>query len=209
MTDWRYDGYNAGQPRAPSMTKKIWEYYYKCRVHAFQSRSVEDIRQNGMIMTGIKDLDDGLKNDWILVYKTIDQMVELFRRGCEIRLVVEEDTKDIYDTIQTHLTQWTEALRTGMNLGAAPLQDLIDMDKFANSVYRYAKYHFTPEVLQSVLGERMHEIQRINNFNILNNYRPGEGIIDKKKDKHELPERESLEERFKNSIMNMQTHRRF
>src|SRR5690242_10317864 len=86
----------AGSSRVPSMTEKIWGHLYKCTVPAFQSRSVEDIRERGVIVTGIRDLDQGLKDAREKRWLTIDKMVEFFKRGVTVGVCDFNDTKDIY-----------------------------------------------------------------------------------------------------------------
>lgn len=193
-----------------SIESKIWEYYYKCRIHAFLSRSVEDIRENGITVTGIPDLDEAMKNDWISRYLTINQMVEYFRKGVPFKVVDINDTKDIYETIQIHLTNWVEHLRTGLNVRNAPLEDLLDMDKLAGVVYQHAKYIFTPDIMDSLFGKHMMEVQRINMTNFFSNPSKESRVTTinpiKENEDNKIPERTSFEDKFKQSIV---TFRRF
>lgn len=187
--------------RAPSLTAKIWEWYYRCMVPALQSRSVEDIRERGVIVTGIKDLDEGLKNDWVLRDMTINQMVDLFKKGVSVRVIKDADVKDIYDTIQTHLTLWVEHIRTGLNVRDAPIDDLVFMDRFAGAVYPHAKYLFTPEALGSVLGEEMMRLNRVTLHNFFEApKKPADGKVVVEPEDPKIPARESFENRFKQSI---------
>lgn len=190
--------------RGPSTTSKIWEWFYRCLVPALHSRSPEDIRERGVLLSGIKSLDDGLKNDWVKRDLTIDQMVELFKRGVTIRVIADSDVKDIYDTIQTHLTLWVERIRTGLNIRNAPLEDLIYMDRFAAAVYPHAQHQFTQEALTSALGEEMMRVSRINIHNFFvdpmaGKTQPKPGTVEPEEVR--LPTRPSFEDQFKRSIM--------
>lgn len=199
---------------APTMVDKIFGWYYRVLVPAFQSRSIADIRLKGVAVTGIKDLDDAMKNDWVKRDMTINDLVELYKAGCPFRIISDKEVKDIYDTVQTHLQLWLERLRTGMNMGDAPIEDLIVMDRFAASVYLHAKYLFTPEALESALGRQMGEVSRvtIQNFfgnlqldgtnagavTVINAIKPDQDIG--------IPDRESLGEQFKKSLQTMRRY---
>lgn len=203
----RYQTKPTGGTLAPSMAEKIWGWYYKCLVPAFRSRTPDDIRRNGVLVTGIKSLDDGLKDDWVPRLLTIDKMVEFYKQGVPFRIIDTKDTKDIYQVVQTHLTNWLETIRTGLNIGDAPMDDLIAMDRFATSLYPYAKYLITPEALESALANQIASSQRVNISNFFSNRgntseftrinpiddKPGENTSG-------IPERESLANRFRQSV---------
>lgn len=210
----RYQSKITGGNRIPSMTEKIWGYLYKCSVPAFQSRTVEDIRQNGVMVTGIADLDEGLKNDWIKKWITINQMVEYFKRGVPVRVINYNDTKDIYQTVQTHLLNWLDVLRTGLNIGDSPMEDLIAMDQFAATVYPHAKYLYTPEALESALANHITATQRVTIANFFSNYNRGRNpnvtianpIGSGTNETPTPPERESFAERFRQSVISLRKY---
>jgi len=200
--------YEDAGTRTPTMTDRIWTWRYKCRIPVFHSRTVEDVRRNGVIVTGDKKLDQDLKDDWLSRYMTINDMIEFFKRDVPVRVINVKDTKDIYDTIQTHLMQWLENIRVGMNVRDAPIDDLLNMDRFAALVYPYAKHFFTPETLQSELARSMSDVQRVNMTNFFSNINglsalsttvnPNSGVSEPIK--HE--DRRSFKEGFKASMNN-------
>jgi hypothetical protein len=203
----RFEPENAnGLTRQPTMAKKIFEKLYRIRVPEFYSRTVDDIRRNGVMISGIKEYDNSYKEAWITKDQTINQMVELFRRNVSIRVVKYSDTKDIYDTIQTHLMQWYEVIRKDMNVGNAPIDDLMLLDKFAAKVYDKAKHFFTPEIQQSMFGSTMSTGMRVNMSNFFTNIDPVNGRVkiynpvEGKAERPKADERVSFEERFKQSV---------
>ena len=207
----RYQDQLTSGVKTLTMVDKIWEWQYKCMVPAFRSRSVNDIARNGVYVTGIKSLDDGLKDDWTKRYLTINQMVDYYITGVPIRVIDVKDTKDIYDTVQIHLVQWLETIRTGMNIKDAPVEELIAMDRFAGSVYPYAKYLFTPEALESALANQISQTQRVTMTNFFSNPRPGEVNLSlgysSSQDQPSGPgERESFAERFKGSVESLRKY---
>lgn len=143
------------QPYEEDTTVLIWDYYFLVRVPFLQSTSEDYLRIHGMPMTGNKQIDLEVANSWITSMMNIATMVDHFKNGTPVSVIKTVDTKTIYDNITRHLENWKHKLQYGVNLGEAPVEDLIAMDQFANSVYEYAKYQFTPETISSLIGRDM------------------------------------------------------
>lgn len=143
--------------------EKITGYYYKCRFSYLQSRTVEDIKNTGVVITGIKEIDKDIDNQLITTYLTIEQMVNYFKEGVSIRLTSQSDIKIIYAAIDEYLESWKSQLTYGVNIGAAPFEYLMAMDRFANSIYEHAKYHFTEDAISSIMARHLSEISGLNN----------------------------------------------
>lgn len=205
----RYQSQSTGTVHTFEKSEKIWTWYYKCLVPDFQSRSAAHIAQNGVYVTGIKSLDKALKNDWVRRYLTIDKMVDFYQQGVTVRVIDVADTKDIYDTVQTHLTLWLDTIRTGLNISDAPISDLIVMDRFAATVYPFAKPLFTPEALESALAKHIDENQRVtlanffNNPLLMNSDVTLANPIPSSEIKEPEIERESLADHFKSSLASL------
>lgn len=182
---------------------KLWEYFYRVRVPYLQSRSIQDIRTTGVNITGIASIDDDIKNQLVTCMLPVAQMVDYYRNGVHVLIPASTDIKDIYDTISAHLYAWQKMIQYGINIGDAPVEDLIDMDQFANSVYDHAKYQFTPEILNSLIANRLNEVQRVNASNFFTNQNPfqvnDEGVT--MINSEPIPERESLADMFKNRLV--------
>ncbi len=142
--------------------EKINNYYYKCRFSYLQSRTVEDIKNTGVVVTGIREIDKDIDNQLITSYLTIEQMVNYFKQGVSIRLVSQADVKTIYAAIDDYLESWKSQLTRGVNIGGAPFEYLIAMDRFANTIYEHAKYHFTEDAISSVMARHLSEIGGLN-----------------------------------------------
>lgn len=138
-------------------TKAIWESLYMVRLPSLDATSVDFLKAHGTYITGNKRIDSANVNNWLTTYLTIAKMVELHKEGVAISVLNPGDTKRIYDAIEAHLLAWRSELEYGVNIGNAPLQDLMDMDRFANTVYQHAKYHITPEFLDSLFSRRIQE----------------------------------------------------
>jgi hypothetical protein len=147
---------------------KVWEYLYRVRVPYLQYRSIDDIKKFGVGLSGISEIDNDKTNEIIAVMIPISKMVECFSNGVSVLIPNSTDIKDIYDAISDHINAWKKMLQNGINIGDAPIDDLIDMDKFANSVYSYAKYEFTPDILNSIIANQLASVQKINVTNFFN-----------------------------------------
>jgi hypothetical protein len=129
--------------------RPIWNALFRASV-AFKDTVSEDyVRLFGMPTVGDAGIDDQMKNSLIDTYLTINQMVEYFRLGILVRITVHAETKTIYQIISNYLLEWKERLNKGINIGGAPIEDLILLDRFASVVFEHAVQHFTPDYVNS------------------------------------------------------------
>lgn len=149
-------------------TKLIWDYYFKVRISYLQARSIDHIKLLGVNITGNKDVDNDIENQLITTYMSINSMIDYFKEGVTIRVVEYKDTKTIYEYISLHLAAWKERLFRGINIGNAPVDDLIVMDYFASTVYEHAKYNLVENLPDSIAIRYAASIQSLNPFNFLN-----------------------------------------
>lgn len=146
-------------------TIKIFDYLYRVRINYMLSRSVEDLKQNGTTISGIASYDADIGNQMINMQLSIAQMVDYFAQGVPIYVCDTKDTKEIYESISAHIYAWKARLERGINIGDAPIEDLINMDKFANTVYTHAKYIICNDTGNSVFAQYMAKVQRLNQSN--------------------------------------------
>jgi hypothetical protein len=137
-------------------------------------------------------------------------MVELYRNGVPVIVPDREDVKKIYQHISDHIYAWKEFLTMGVNIGQAPIDDLILMDQFASTVHNEVKYMPMTEDLDDLVTRRFTEVSKFNANNILNfrnlpskaNVKVMEGIT-KINSEDKYPERNGLGEFFKNVGFNL------
>ncbi len=142
---------------------------------------------------------------------TISQMADYFKEGVPIRIPSESDVKEIYEHISEHIYAWKFRLERGINIGDAPIDDLITLDQFANTVYSHAKYHFTPDMFGGAFAKHMSGIQRVNASNFfnasalknLNIPTSVDGVTRINAIEDEIPDRESLSDLFKERLINL------
>ena len=129
----------------------IFNQKFMCRVRFIDTLSTDYIKIFGMPSIFDKHEDRATANELNEYYLTIAQIAEYFKRGINVRVVKEKDTKEIYERISQHLEAWKEELRTTFNIKDAPIDDLILLDELAVAVYQHAKHHFTREFVSSSL----------------------------------------------------------
>lgn len=181
----------------------IFDYLFKCRIPNLQTMSEEYIRFFGMPTTGDPSIDKAMADQWITTMIPISKMVEYSKQGITIKVVKYEDVKTIYNYISLHLQAWKNQIGNGINIGSAPIDDLIDLDAFANIVYDHAKFQFTRDIADSLLERQMSGITRFNKSNF---FKPDIKINETGSDNitrinsepvDNYPKRESLSDIFK------------
>lgn len=134
----------------------LFHNLFLCRVPNIQTMSSEYIRLHGMPSTGDPALDKHAAGEMVMRMITINRMMELVTSGARIEVVNKDDTKSIYEYITNHLTAWKTELRYTMgHPNPKVVRDLIEMDNFANLVYEHAKYHFSPDAIDSDLARKL------------------------------------------------------
>jgi hypothetical protein len=121
-------------------TAEIWDILYFVRIPYLATMSIDHIREFGIPTTGDKNTDRSQASQLITTYLSIAKLVDYHREGIPIRIINSTDIPKIYAAIANHLDAWKVQLSNGLNIGDAPIEDLLAMDRFANDVYRHAKY---------------------------------------------------------------------
>lgn len=197
--------------KPPDTTERLWDYLYRVSVPYLRSRTIEDLRNTGTVVSGIASYDKDIPNQMQTMHMSVNSMVDYFREGVPVRVLDPRDTKQIYEDISSHIHAWKTRLEKGINIGDAPIDDLITMDRFANSVYAHAKYQFTSDIAQSIFAQHLNNVQRINASNFFTMKatqkllgKPGEEDVFRiNADPEPEVERDSLGEFFKSRLTNM------
>lgn len=197
------------KPKIPDQSG-LWDYYFRVKIPYFQSRPIEDIKRYGVRISGIEAIDRTMDKEMIITELNIDSMFEKWRRGITIRVINYNDTAKIYNLIHSHLVRWAEYLTTGVNIGNAPLKDLIELDKFASVVYDKAVSVFSEQERNTAVATNFLNVQTINFRNILKReYNRQETSLDTNGDgtvkirpneTAKLPERPSMKDVFNEQI---------
>lgn len=158
----------------------LFDEYFKVKYLYLQSRNVEDLRRYGYRVSGVEELDRGLDRQEIVTELSINQMFEKWRKGVTISVLNYRDTKRIYEIIHAHLTAAAEYLNSGVNVGNAPIEDLVELDIFAGVVYKDARYVFNTKAREDMLSKNFMNVQTINFSNILNKPPPASQLSERR-----------------------------
>lgn len=143
-------------------TIKLWDVLYEVSVPYFETRDLEDIRKRGIRLSGIKEIDDGVKTEWVKASINIDKMVEYFRQGVDVYISDIKDLEEIYKSVSEHVLSWKGLLERGINIYNAPLDDLILLDSFITKIYPQAKNYFSEENTSDELIESLFNKKNLN-----------------------------------------------
>ena len=191
----------------PDTTKDIWEKLYLVSVPEIFATSETFIRQYGTPMTMDRDIDRALSNQWFTRYMTINNMVDLWREGSHVKIHSEDDIKEIYESLAMHLEGWKSQLERGINIGGAPIDDLIAMDDFANAVYKHARHHLTQAIVDSIFARQLSASAGVTpgNFFMKKSIAPTETDSAKvqKEIEDNLPKRDSLGDFLKDRLISL------
>lgn len=152
-------------------TAALWDKHYKISVPYILSLEDDALDMYGVRITGDKKMDEDLKNQWMVRWSTVADMVKFFRRGVAVS-VARTDTKTIYEDIVRHINACKRVLENELNYNDPELlQDLLDLDRFAISIYEHAKWQFDPNHVPDKLYQAMSGLTTLNRDNLLK-YRP-------------------------------------
>jgi len=175
-------------------TWKIWNNRYQCFVRKLDLIPEGEIRNRGIFTYGNQAQDRDMINERILTYQTVDEMVELSRRGVTITWPKRKDAIKIYELINEHILLWVDYLRwSGMY--NAPYDDLIEMDEFACSLHAMVKFDLSSSIDKTIFNERINTLtafsrSRLNARSAIN---IGRALTDEELDKA-FPKRDSFGE---------------
>lgn len=105
--------------------------------------SNEEIKRHGMSTTGDDEIDRSMRGMRTYVMIKIDDMVRLLDKAAPFSLSRQEDTVHVFNKITRYLLLWKNYLEQGVNLGGAPIPDLILLDKLAERVFPFAAQYLT------------------------------------------------------------------
>lgn len=140
---------------------------YKIKVPLINTLTVEEIREFGMPSSGMKEFDTGAENELVDRYVTINEMLIMHLNGIDVLVDPYEKTKDIYEAISDYLGFWLKHIRQTYSTNHVPLEDLQDLDKFANVVYDKAKYQFTTAIVDDAMMQAINDVSIVNFDTIL------------------------------------------
>ena len=194
----------------------IFDYLFECRIPNLESTSVDYIRHFGTPTTGDQRIDNELANELITTFLPIATMVEHYKNGVRVYIPRYEDLTFMYDCVSNHLNAWKTRMEHAINIGEAPIEDLIDLDQFANALYDKAKYQLTPDIIDSLFMRHISSNTRLNKGGLFKDSpkpldttkQAPDGTVQLNSEKDSrYPERTSLTDLFKDRIVGTKSWR--
>lgn len=137
----------------------IWKVLFKVNIPVIDTYSPQWIEKFGVRVSGNEEYDEIMKHEIISTYKSIDAMVEIFRRGGRIGVTPVTDCIKIYHYIDNHLEMWARFLENSpFNRREPPIDDLLLLDEFAALCFEYARWDMANTDALSFL-RRQHGVQ--------------------------------------------------
>lgn len=141
----------------------LWHNRYNVRVANIQTRSVEDVVENGFYISGEEAFDHDSNWKREQRYVTVVTMAAWWHFGANVYLVNHADSEPIYQAIRTHLVEWRQVLRGSYNsVIKPPVKDLLILEAFAGIIYEHAKHVFDDDDRNSAFfkGHRLTRFSR-------------------------------------------------
>lgn len=146
---------------------ELFDRYFCVKLNYLHSRNVATIQRYGLRVSGNDEIDRNLDKQEIITEMSISMMFEKFKDGVTVKLVNYNDSAEVYRLIHLHLLAWAEYLESGVNIGAAPLAELVELDRFASVVYSKAVNVFSQQERNIALSTSISGVQELNFHNIL------------------------------------------
>jgi hypothetical protein len=119
---------------------RIFKDLYRVRVPMVDTLSDYDLKNRGLPSSGDEKIDKAMYQEPTVVYRTIDQIFEMYRAGVTISVVDYSDTRLMFDAVELHIQAWLNFLKNGVYLHQVPFDDLLDLDAFASTLHENAKH---------------------------------------------------------------------
>lgn len=143
-----------------SPAEKIFQYYVDCMIpqmylidHAFAA-------QFGLQTSMDEAVDSGRMNAPVAARLTVVQMAEKAHQGAQVALMNPEDSKQIYEWIRDHVSDWHDALLMDPNRRDAPLEDLAILEEFAQQLFPMARMYMERQPTTSKLFNALDNMNR-------------------------------------------------
>lgn len=134
--------------------RKIFSRNYLYSIPAVYRYSDRYNAEVGHISTGDPREDAKLMNEPVHIGGTIADLLKLFSNGVPVTFRYKEDISDIYETLQEHLNNWIEYVRHDPNVKNAPVDDLMLMQEYMDTIFDQARGHRPATSLNAQFAKR-------------------------------------------------------
>lgn len=180
-------------------TEYIWDYTWLVSIPQLETTSDSYINHFGMPSSGNSAIDKELARQWIKTYRSINEMVEYHRAGIPFKILNMADVQQIYNYVEEHLQGWLYNMKNSLNIGDVPIDDLMALNDFANSLFKYTSYGYKESETNTTFQRA---ISDMGFANLHARFRPAGATVEKSSWQEEPAEikRQDLSEDIKKAI---------
>lgn len=190
-------------PITKDTTKDLWEKLFLVKVPYSATLSETDINMFGTPTVLDKDMDRNIMRSLTTIMIPVVSIIEYYRKGVTVKIVNRDDVLTIYTAIQDHLEYWAKHVKTGLNVGSAPIADLILMDEFAHKLHSYTKGDLSDISLNCALSRQLDNIGFVDWSAVFGTNKTAEVITKTSTNTQEDDGRVKLSEVFKNAVIGL------
>lgn len=114
----------------------------------------QGLRECGVYTTGNSHFDAVMHNQPVYVFKTINELFELYRKNIGFVISPSDQTEHMYANISNYLNAAKQHLSGTLNASALDLDTLLALDAFASVIYEHATVHISNEWVESNLSKQ-------------------------------------------------------
>jgi len=131
-------------------THLIFKKKFLVSVPSLALQDEEKINVEGILTMENVDTTEYYKNDFTTIYLTINDMVEIRKKGFPIKAKNKEIAKEIFECIEEHLMNWKNYLETSIHVKQPPIEDFFDLDELANEIFN----RYTGLFVNNIISKR-------------------------------------------------------
>lgn len=181
-------------------TAVLWDQLFMVRVPYSATLTETDINMFGTPTVFDKDADRRIMSAPTTIMIPIVKIIEYYKQGVNVRFVNRADVLTIYNAVQTHLEKWAKQIKSGLNVGNAPVADLVLMDEFAGKLHQFAKHDLSEISSNCSLSRNLDSIGFVD-WNAI--FQTKSEVVTKKTKDDENSGRLELSDVFKNAVIGL------
>lgn len=134
----------------------IWDVLFQVGIPKIDTYGEGYLKLVGVPISVDDGLNSVMENEIITTWKSINNMVELFRTGGRISIRNQKDCVKIHHYIDNHLEKWKQYLENSpINGSMAPVDDLLLLDEFSELAFQHARWDLVNVDHMSFLRRRL------------------------------------------------------
>lgn len=142
------------EPKEHTPAYKIFHYHIQAYIPvSYANRGLEKLIGSPVYRSKEEELE--ALNQKVLKQLTTAQLIELHRVGCPIIFHDPKDTVRVYRYIKDHIRDIESRSTNILHTNKIPLEDLMAMDDFAESLHGVARIHSSTRVGNTMLGRKL------------------------------------------------------